>query len=296
MNTLSAGSVLVTVAPLLMVLAVWTNPGWRHVRIVGPALVWLAVWYGVELGAGQNLRAVSFALLVGVFAAGITWPARLGLSTVSTSERDLDRVFRRASQYFGADGMDPSVAFALVGEIDVKVAKVDAIDWKVAAALFRRTLLHRGGAEISSTTSIAAYEHAGTAFWRAALQRGLIGRPFRTDAWDEGMALRCYFEEFQSLILPAQSVTPQSAPVGDWSDSATDVIAAVSSLSIGDSLVSHVRDSIARAMADELEVARRGPRAQSLQRQAESARAVQSEWLALSIREAEALAARDSSG
>jgi hypothetical protein len=289
----SLSDLLIEFAPVVMGLAVLTNRGWRHPRFLVAVIAWLLVWLVAAGILPPPLRQLALLLLVLVFALAVVRPQRLGLLTVSNADTALDETFRRASNWLRFDSRDADTANALALKLEAGASEAHGPDWMVAAALFRRSLLRRGGAAPSTLTSVVAYERAAKAFWRAALDRGMIGRRFRPDAWDQGVALRCYFEEFESLIPRGSLVERPFAPLGGWDEQAARVLESVDKIAIGDPIASRLRDALAMAMADELEISRGDRSDEALARQATSPKALEEHWSALAIREGQALTERD---
>src|SRR5258706_15941772 len=283
-------AVLVPVALWVIVL---TTRTWRHWRLLSALLLWTVVWFGAAtLLPAAPARIARLVLGVAIVLAGV-WPGRLGLLSIRGAEVEADRIIRRVSGWLRKGAGNREAAMSFASELARETFPVKGGDWAVAASLFRRSLCRRTGAAASTLTSVTAYEGAARSFWRAALDGSLIGRRHRPDAWDEGVALRCYFEEFTAVVPNDALIDQRVVALGGWDDEAARVIDAVREIPVSDPIASRVRGALMAAMEDQLIVARGDRSKAAKDQQRTSAESMTDEWAALARREKEALVQRE---
>jgi hypothetical protein len=257
----------------------------RHPRVLGIMVAWTVAEVAVAVLLPPHLRRVIRIPLVIAVGVAILWPVRLGLWSVRGRDAEADRIFRRVLPWLRKGNGDAGEAMTLASSLAPGTFPVAAGEWSVAAALFRRSLLRRAGASVSTMTPAGAYARAARSFWRAAIERGLVGPKFHADAWDEGVALRSFHEEFDSLIPREALVERPLIPLGGWDDEADQVIDALRGIPLTNPVARDTRDGLVAAMTDELAVARGDRSEEALARQAASAGVVNEQWAALALEE-----------
>jgi hypothetical protein len=247
--------------PILISVFILAIRGIGNRRVLIALALWTAAWYGsVALLPDAPERAVR-VLLTLVFGIAFFWQERFGFFTVGGPEAEADRLFRRVSPWLREKAGDSEAALALASSLAPGTFPVTGGEWAVAAELFRQSLLRRAGVVASTLTPVMAFDAAARSFWRAGLERGLIGRRHRPSAWDEGAALRCYSEEFRALI-PRQALEERPLiPLGGWDIEAERVVDALSAIPLNaaaptrDAMVATMRDTLALARGDRSEEA-----------------------------------------
>jgi hypothetical protein len=248
-------------------------------------VVWTVAWFGSLALLPSGPERIVRVLLVIAVGVVILWPERLGLLSMSGHEADADRLFRRVSPWLRERNPDAAGGIALAASLSSPALPTTDGEWAVAATLFRRSLLRRAAATPSSYTPATAYERAARSFWRAGLERHLLGRRFSPDVWDEGVALRCYHDEFESLIPREALVERPLIPLGGWDDDAERVVDAIRGIPLRIQTARSTREALLAAMTDELAVARGDRSAEALARQRASAEFMNRQWAALAREE-----------
>jgi hypothetical protein len=106
------------------------------------------------------------------------------------------------------------------------------------------------------------------------------------------VALRCYFEEFTTVVPNDALIDQPVVALGGW-DEAAHVIDAVREIPVSDPIASRVRGALMAAMEDQLNVARGDRSTEAKDQQRMSAESMTQEWAALARREKEALVQRE---
>lgn len=281
MNATDLPSVTLALSPVVIwLIALWLR-GFDNPRVIVALVAWTAIWYGAGGLLPPTMERAVRALLVLGFLAGVLWPERLGLLSVGGSEAAADRLFRRISRWLRAGGGDPETATSFAARLAPGEFPSSRNDWLVAAALFRRSLLRSADPNVAPFVPAKAYERAARSFWRAGLNHGLIGRRHHPSAWDEGVALRCYAEEFSaaaSLHLPAGR--PLVA-LGGWDEEAERVASSLRDVQFFNPSIREARDSLVDAMTDSLTLARGDRSSEATARQHASAEQMNRQWAAL---------------
>lgn len=284
---------IVVLVPAVLWLIVLTTRTWRHARLLSAMFIWTVAWFGAGvLLPTASARIARSALGIAIVLAGV-WPVRLGLLSIRGAEVEADRIFRRVSGWLREGGRNRVAAVSFVSELARETFPVKSGDWAVAASLFRRSIVRRTGASASTLTYVTAYERAARSYWVAALDRRLIGRRHHPDAWDEGVALRCYFEEFTAVVPSDALIDQPIVALGGRDDEAARVIHAVGEIPVSDPIASRVRDALVAAMEGQLAIARGERSNEAKDRQRASAELMTEQWAALVSRENEALVQRE---
>jgi hypothetical protein len=286
------GSLIVVLVPAALWLIVLTTRTWRHWRLLTATVLWTLAWFGASaLLPATTSQVARLVLGIAVVLSGM-WPEQLGLLSISGREAKADSVLRRVSAWLREGVGSGHDAMALASTLARETFPVSSGYWEVTATLFRRSLLRRTSAAPSTLTSVTAYERAARSFWRAALERRLIRRRHRPDAWDEGVALRCYFEEFTAVLPSDALIARPVVALGGWDNEAARVIDSVRDIPMRDPIASRVRHALMAAMEDQLAVARGETSTEAKDRQRASAELMTEKWAALASRENEALVQR----
>jgi hypothetical protein len=284
MSNAAVATLFLVLTPVLYWLVILQTRMVRHPRLLAAMIVWTAAWFGsVALRTGPEW-AIRVLLVIAV-AVAILWPERVGLLSIHGHEADADSLFRRVSSWLRERSTDAAAGMALAASLSSRTLAMSEGEWAVAATLFRRSLLRRAGATASTLTPATAYERAARSFWRAGYERHLLGRRFSPDVWDEGMALRCYHEEFQSLIPREALVERPLIPLGGWDDEAERVVDALRGIPLSTPIARSKRDAQAAAMTDVLAIARGDRSPEALARQRASAEFMTEQWAALAREE-----------
>lgn len=266
------------------IVVLWTR-SLRYPRVLLAMAIWTAVWVGsvalLPSGPDRVVRVV-LAVLVGV---AILWPERVALLSVRGPQAEADRIFRRVSPWLRERDPDAGAALTLASRLSRATFPAADAEWLVASALFRRSLLRRASVTASTLTPASVYEHAARSFWRAGLERHLLGPRHSPGLRDEGAALRCFHEEFDSLIPREALVERPLVPLGGWDDEAEQVVEALRDMLLRHPVARDVRDALANAMTDVLAVARGDRSDETLERQRASAEVMVEQWAALAQEE-----------
>jgi len=291
-NSSTINTLVAVAAPVIFWLIVVASRAFRYPGILAAVVAWTVAWFGAIALLEATPERVARIVLAVAMGLVLGWPGRLSLLHLRRAEAEADRLFRRVSAWLRTPQANADEAVALAASLAPGAFPVDGGEWAVAAALFRRSLLRRITVDPSTLTPAAAYERAARSFWRAGFDRGLLGRRSQPDAWDEGVVLRAYYEEYRRLIPRQALVERPMIPLGGWDDAAERVVMSLADIPLADPVARRTRDAMAVLMTDELAFARGDRSEEALARLDASAASVTEAWAAMAIREGQAVAER----
>ena len=179
-----------------------------------PFLVALAAASIIAIGAatvgGRTGRVVEVGVVVTACVAAV-WPARFGLSSLDSVDREADATLRRLEPVFDPEAPDVR-ALAFLAALHAPPFTTPGSPWSTVGRCYRVILARLGDPDAGRSpdqTPLGAFRRAGRHYWQLALDRRVIGRPREPSAWDEDVLLRCCLDEFERLIPPGSSLEPQ---------------------------------------------------------------------------------------
>ena len=257
------GNALLLLSSAVALPLVLTETRLRSGRVLFVLLAIVAAFYASSfVGNDQGGRILQIALL-GVAVVVMQWPDRLHLAAPYERSKQADAALRRAAVWLRDAPGDQQPALELLEGLAPGTFPIAGTEWAVAATLFHVALYRRIHGELEDATPIASDVGAARSFWRAALEREVVGPRYRPDPWDEGVALRCYLEEFRAAI-PEATTDPDVRPDGnsarvgqeDWATRAAGTIEQLRSIPLVAPAARKARDDLSTLMGAELAIYR----------------------------------------
>jgi len=247
-------------------------------------LSFLALATVIILGAAstdQPLAKVLVLLILAIVLVALLWPARLQLSSMTPTDSRADEVLRALSLALD-DSKASHLAPRFGPSLEQEPFRTPPGQWADAGRLFRMVLaridMPGSPSEFSATTPTSAYRSAARDYWRAALQRRVIGRHPFPSAWDEDVLLRCIPEEFDRVV-PSAALAPEPlVPIGDRSDAAQRMVDEVKSMRMRHPASTEMHRLIVESLTTKLDLARGDRSRSTIERANAAAEAVNDFW------------------
>ena len=216
------------------------------------------------------------ALLVLAIAA----PHVFGLGSLTWRERRADKAIRR----FVKASVDRDVLSRARRELAAIEATVPADGyWHLVARLLGRSASRRlVDPTRSGYTPRSALDEAGRDFWGVAGWQRVIGSHVTPSLFDEDVAIRTYYEDFQDALPPGVfALAPQPEITDDHLLKAERVLAELRRIPVCHPAAVRLRAAMTAEMSDELDIARGDRSAATADRQRLCVEAVQAVWAEL---------------
>jgi len=247
-------------------------PSTRNRRAVTFFAAWTALWVAAQLAPAQ-VTAVVRTLLVGIGTLALASPERLGVGSWSLKEQEIDkRLGRTPAETAAAEDapQDWDAIEAIVAHDPRRRLVVRLRRWAAARFIDSRVAI--------SPTPSRYFDLAADHYLRDAAWQRVIGRKPTVSAWDEEIALRCFFEEAKVLISRASFADRPAVPLGPWEAEVRILVEGLDAAPFTDLVIRDTRRLLVAALEADLRIATGDHSMQARQDQEAAARAMTRGW------------------